>query len=73
MFGINIFVQDRFSCLWTCLEVNNLHNFSRKCVLQVLDHLVIQKLNAEGRLEKKEVKKGGSYFDKVRIFVKLYS
>ncbi|WJX39377.1 Protein CHROMATIN REMODELING 5 [Trifolium repens] len=26
----------------------------------VLDHLVIQKLNAEGRLEKKEAKKGGS-------------
>jgi len=26
---------------------------------------VIQKLNAEGRLEKKEAKKG-SYFDKVR-------
>ena len=35
------------------------------CSLQVLDHLVIQKLNAEGRLEKKEAKKG-SYFDKVR-------
>ncbi|CAL5085232.1 unnamed protein product [Urochloa decumbens] len=30
----------------------------------VLDHLVIQKLNAEGRLEKKESKKGGSMFDK---------
>lgn len=30
----------------------------------VLDHLVIQKLNAEGRLEKKETKKGGSMFDK---------
>ncbi|KAI9112528.1 hypothetical protein K1719_016451 [Acacia pycnantha] len=29
----------------------------------VLDHLVIQKLNAEGRLEKKEDKKGG-LFDK---------
>ncbi|KAJ6424815.1 hypothetical protein OIU84_025561 [Salix udensis] len=29
----------------------------------VLDHLVIQKLNAEGRLEKKEAKKG-SFFDK---------
>ncbi|XP_011090163.1 protein CHROMATIN REMODELING 5 isoform X2 [Sesamum indicum] len=29
----------------------------------VLDHLVIQKLNAEGRLEKKEAKKGSS-FDK---------
>ncbi|XP_065631353.1 protein CHROMATIN REMODELING 5-like [Quercus suber] len=29
----------------------------------VLDHLVIQKLNAEGRLEKKESKKG-SFFDK---------
>uniref|UniRef100_A0A5B6ZCF4 Protein CHROMATIN REMODELING 5 n=1 Tax=Davidia involucrata TaxID=16924 RepID=A0A5B6ZCF4_DAVIN len=29
----------------------------------VLDHLVIQKLNAEGRLEKKEAKKGNS-FDK---------
>lgn len=36
-----------------------------KHVLQVLDHLVIQKLNAEGRLEKKEAKKGG-LFDKVR-------
>jgi hypothetical protein len=33
---------------------------------------VIQKLNAEGRLEKKEAKKGGSLFDKVRTFVKLY-
>lgn len=32
--------------------------------LQVLDHLVIQKLNAEGKLEKKETKKG-SLFDKV--------
>ena len=31
---------------------------------------MIQKLNAEGRLEKKEAKKGGSYFDKVRTFVK---
>ncbi|XP_025665762.1 protein CHROMATIN REMODELING 5 isoform X1 [Arachis hypogaea] len=30
----------------------------------VLDHLVIQKLNAEGRLEKKEAKKGGCFFDK---------
>ncbi|XP_020273796.1 protein CHROMATIN REMODELING 5-like isoform X3 [Asparagus officinalis] len=30
----------------------------------VLDHLVIQKLNAEGRLEKKESKKGTSMFDK---------
>ncbi|XP_072983025.1 protein CHROMATIN REMODELING 5 isoform X2 [Typha latifolia] len=30
----------------------------------VLDHLVIQKLNAEGRLEKKEAKKGTSMFDK---------
>ncbi|PIA48224.1 hypothetical protein AQUCO_01400659v1 [Aquilegia coerulea] len=30
----------------------------------VLDHLVIQKLNAEGRLEKKETKKGNSLFDK---------
>lgn len=30
----------------------------------VLDHLVIQKLNAEGRLEKKETKKGSSMFDK---------
>ncbi|XP_011622955.1 protein CHROMATIN REMODELING 5 [Amborella trichopoda] len=30
----------------------------------VLDHLVIQKLNAEGRLEKKETKKGASMFDK---------
>ena len=27
---------------------------------------MIQKLNAEGRLEKKEAKKGGSYIDKVR-------
>ncbi|VAH27010.1 unnamed protein product [Triticum turgidum subsp. durum] len=34
----------------------------------VLDHLVIQKLNAEGRLEKKETKKGGSMFDKVANF-----
>lgn len=34
-------------------------------LFKVLDHLVIQKLNAEGRLEKKETKKG-SYFDKVR-------
>lgn len=33
---------------------------------QVLDHLVIQKLNAEGRLEKKEAKKGTG-FDKVFI------
>jgi chromodomain-helicase-DNA-binding protein 1 len=33
-------------------------------ICQVLDHLVIQKLNAEGRLEKKESKKGGSMFDK---------
>lgn len=31
---------------------------------QVLDHLVIQKLNAQGRLEKKEAKKGTG-FDKV--------
>ncbi|KAL8140178.1 hypothetical protein V2J09_006199 [Rumex salicifolius] len=30
----------------------------------VLDHLVIQKLNAEGKLEKKETKKGISAFDK---------
>eukprot|EP00250_Pteridium_aquilinum_P009901 c19015_g1_i2 orf=976-6498(-) len=30
----------------------------------VLDHLVIQKLNAQGRLEKKETKKGTSMFDK---------
>ncbi|WJX71031.1 DNA helicase [Trifolium repens] len=29
------------------------------------DHLVIQKLNAEGRLEKKESKKGGGLFDKI--------
>lgn len=36
------------------------------CALQVLDHLVIQKLNAEGRLEKKEAKKGIG-FDKVRM------
>lgn len=33
-------------------------------LLQVLDHLVIQKLNAEGRLEKKEANKGAG-FDKV--------
>lgn len=30
----------------------------------VLDHLVIQKLNAQGRLEKKETKKGTALFDK---------
>eukprot|EP00850_Spirogloea_muscicola_P013538 SM000092S24506 [mRNA] locus=s92:280974:290959:- [translate_table: standard] len=30
----------------------------------VLDHLVIQKLNAQGRLEKKETKKGTTMFDK---------
>jgi chromodomain-helicase-DNA-binding protein 1 len=30
----------------------------------VLDHLVIQKLNAQGRLEKKETKKGTAIFDK---------
>ncbi|KAH9308367.1 hypothetical protein KI387_036278, partial [Taxus chinensis] len=30
----------------------------------VLDHLVIQKLNAQGRLEKKDPKKGTSMFDK---------
>eukprot|EP01018_Ginkgo_biloba_P030142 Gb_35181 [translate_table: standard] len=30
----------------------------------VLDHLVIQKLNAQGRLEKKEAKKGTALFDK---------
>ncbi|KAF3777906.1 CHROMATIN REMODELING 5 protein [Nymphaea thermarum] len=30
----------------------------------VLDHLVIQKLNTEGRLEKKEAKKGSAMFDK---------
>ena len=35
-----------------------------------LQNLVIQKLNAEGRLEKKEAKKG-SYFDKVWECVKL--
>ncbi|KAL6010020.1 Protein CHROMATIN REMODELING 5 [Asimina triloba] len=33
----------------------------------VLDHLVIQKLNAEGRLEKKETKKGNSMFDKASL------
>ncbi|XP_077251792.1 protein CHROMATIN REMODELING 5-like isoform X2 [Tasmannia lanceolata] len=33
----------------------------------VLDHLVIQKLNAEGRLEKKEMKKGNSMFDKKEL------
>ncbi|KAL3518862.1 hypothetical protein ACH5RR_021451 [Cinchona calisaya] len=36
----------------------------------VLDHLVIQKLNAEGRLEKKEAKKG-SAFDKNELSVIL--
>jgi hypothetical protein len=35
-------------------------------MLQVLDHLVIQKLNAQGRLEKKETKKGTAIFDKVQ-------
>jgi len=63
---------DSFAC-GHALRSTILHHFSYKCVPQVLDHLVIQKLNAEGRLEKKEVKKGGSYFDKVRIFVKLCS
>lgn len=38
--------------------------------LQVLDHLVIQKLNAEGRLERKETKKG-SHFDKVRTCLEV--
>lgn len=36
----------------------------------MLDHLVIQKLNAEGRLEKKETKKG-TLFDKVRMCLDL--
>lgn len=35
---------------------------------QVLDHLVIQKLNAEGRLEKKETNKNAVKFDKVGFF-----
>jgi chromodomain-helicase-DNA-binding protein 1 len=30
---------------------------------------VIQKLNAEGRLEKKETKKGASMFDKVEFCI----
>ncbi|KAJ7960580.1 protein CHROMATIN REMODELING 5 [Quillaja saponaria] len=42
------------------VEENILERAKKK---MVLDHLVIQKLNAEGRLEKKEAKKG-SYFDK---------
>eukprot|EP00850_Spirogloea_muscicola_P020496 SM000218S06592 [mRNA] locus=s218:55963:63493:+ [translate_table: standard] len=33
----------------------------------VLDHLVIQKLNAQGRLEKKETKKGTTMFDKSEL------
>ncbi|KAL2653867.1 hypothetical protein R1flu_021995 [Riccia fluitans] len=33
----------------------------------VLDHLVIQKLNAQGRLEKKETKKGSTMFDKSEL------
>ncbi|CAM6102358.1 unnamed protein product [Calypogeia fissa] len=33
----------------------------------VLDHLVIQKLNAQGRLEKKETKKDASIFDKSEL------
>ncbi|KAK1295416.1 CHD3-type chromatin-remodeling factor PICKLE [Acorus calamus] len=33
----------------------------------VLDHLVIQKLNKDGILEKKDPKKGGSMFDKQRV------
>ncbi|KAL4325098.1 hypothetical protein GQ457_11G018970 [Hibiscus cannabinus] len=41
-------------------EVVNIYRFVTS---KVLDHLVIQKLNAEGRLERKETKKG-SYFDK---------
>ncbi|KAG2638861.1 hypothetical protein PVAP13_2NG620700 [Panicum virgatum] len=47
----------------TCksVEENILERAKKK---MVLDHLVIQKLNAEGRLEKKESKKGGSMFDK---------
>lgn len=47
-----------------CVVSTFLLNVSATFILQVLDHLVIQKLNAEGRLEKKEAKKG-SYFDKV--------
>ncbi|KAL3529982.1 hypothetical protein ACH5RR_009304 [Cinchona calisaya] len=42
------------------VEENILERAKKK---MVLDHLVIQKLNAEGRLEKKEAKKG-SAFDK---------
>ncbi|XVE78963.1 hypothetical protein DITRI_Ditri14bG0020600 [Diplodiscus trichospermus] len=38
--------------------------------VQGLDHLLIQKLNAEGRLERKETKKG-SYFDKVRTSLEV--
>ncbi|KAF8395647.1 hypothetical protein HHK36_019597 [Tetracentron sinense] len=56
------------------LEVVNIYRFvtsksveedilERAKKKMVLDHLVIQKLNAEGRLEKKETKKGSS-FDK---------
>ena len=57
-----------------CHTAQLMYSFSRMIELfslritplfQVLDHLVIQKLNAEGRLEKKESKKGGSMFDKV--------
>ncbi|XP_068658521.1 protein CHROMATIN REMODELING 5-like isoform X2 [Aristolochia californica] len=43
------------------VEENILERAKKK---MVLDHLVIQKLNAEGRLEKKEAKKGSSMFDK---------
>ncbi|KAF6167561.1 hypothetical protein GIB67_031762 [Kingdonia uniflora] len=57
------------------LEVVNIYRFvtsksveedilERAKKKMVLDHLVIQKLNAEGRLEKKETKKGSSMFDK---------
>ncbi|CAA6654095.1 unnamed protein product [Spirodela intermedia] len=57
------------------LEVVNIYRFvtsrsveedilERAKKKMVLDHLVIQKLNAEGRLEMKEAKKGSSMFDK---------
>ncbi|KAL7585117.1 hypothetical protein Lser_V15G42845 [Lactuca serriola] len=43
--------------------VFNKYGHCKNLVPKVLDHLVIQKLNAEGRLEKKEATKG-SAFDK---------
>lgn len=48
----------------TVLYIGGMMVLSVMFYLQVLDHLVIQKLNAEGKLEKKETKKG-SLFDKV--------